>query len=98
MFTKLREQQLLTLSGGNDIQIEVQKVASSGRTKDFLKNLDIKGAITLAVTITSFLLALSYLDNTNANNLILVIIFSADGSNFTFDVCSCRKKSENYDK
>ena len=50
---------------------------ASGRTKDFLKNLDIKGAITLAVTITSFLLALSYLDNTNANNLILVIIFSA---------------------
>ena len=79
MFTKLREQQLLTLSGGNDIQVEVQKVASSGRAKDFLKNLDIKGAITLAVTITSFLLALSYLDNitTNTNNLILVIIFSA---------------------
>ena len=52
--------------------------SSSSRTEpvDFLKNLDIKGAITLAVTITSFLLALSYLDNINPNNLIPLIIFS----------------------
>lgn len=79
VFTKLREQQLLTLSGGTDNQVKVQKVASSRRTEDFLKNLDVKGAITLAITITSFLLALSYLDNitSNANNLILFIIFSA---------------------
>jgi MFS family permease len=79
VFTKLREQQLLTLSGGTDNQVKVQKVASRRRTEDFLKNLDVKGAITLAVTITSFLLALSYLDNitSNANNLILFILFSA---------------------
>jgi MFS family permease len=78
VFTKLREQQLLTLSGGTDNQVEIQKVANSRRRKDFLKNLDVKGAITLAVSITSFLLALSYLDNitSNANTLILVIIFS----------------------
>ena len=55
----------------------MQKAASSkSRTNNFIKNLDVKGAITLAVTITSFLLALSYLDNINSNNMIPLIIFS----------------------
>ena len=78
MFTKLREEQLISRSGGNDNHVEMQKVARSriDRTSNFINNLDVKGAIILAVTITSFLLALSYLDNINTNNLILLIIFS----------------------
>jgi MFS family permease len=77
VFTKLREEQLISRSGGNDNHVEMQKVASSrSRTSNFINNLDVKGAIILAVTITSFLLALSYLDNINTNNLILLIIFS----------------------
>ena len=78
VFTKLREEQLISRSGGsNNNDVEVQKVASSrSRTSNFIKNLDVKGAILLAITITSFLLALSYLDNINTNNLIPLIIFS----------------------
>jgi MFS family permease len=77
VFTKLREEQLISRSGGNDNHVEMQKVASSrSRTSNFIRNLDVKGAITLAVTITSFLLALSYLEDINSNNLIPLIIFS----------------------
>ena len=78
VFTKLREEQLISKNVGNDNHhVEVQKVAKSrSRTSNFIKNLDVKGAILLAVTITSFLLALSYLDNINTNNLIPLIIFS----------------------
>ena len=73
----LGEEQLISRSGGNDNHVGVQKVASSrSRTSNFIKNLDVIGAIVLAVTITSFLLALSYLDNINTNNLIPLIIFS----------------------
>jgi len=77
VFTKLREEQLIPQREGNDNHVEVQKAASSrSRTSNFIRNLDVKGAITLAVTITSFLLALSYLDNINSNNMIPLIIFS----------------------
>ena len=76
MFTKLHEEQWISQREGND-RVECKKLPSSkSRTNNFIKNLDVKGAITLAVTITSFLLALSYLDNINSNNMILLIIFS----------------------
>ena len=76
VFTKLHEEQWISQREGND-RVELQKAASSkSRTNNFIKNLDVKGAITLAVTITSFLLALSYLDNINSNNMIPLIIFS----------------------
>lgn len=47
-----------------------------GNTKYGSKNIDIKGAITLAITITSFLLVLTYLetgyDSSSANNSSLI--------------------------
>jgi MFS family permease len=77
VFTKLSEEQLISQSKGNDNHVQVQEAASSRRrTSNFIRNLDVKGAITLALTITSFLLALSYLEDINTNNLILIIVFS----------------------
>src|SRR5437867_2348253 len=77
VFTKIREEQLIPQREGNDSYVEVQKAANSrSGTSNFIRSLDVKGAITLAVTITSFLLALSYLEDININNLIPVIIFS----------------------
>jgi MFS family permease len=77
VFTKLSEEQLISQSKGNDNHVQVQEAASSrSRTSNFIRNLDVKGAITLALTITSFLLALSYLEDINTNNLILIIVFS----------------------
>jgi MFS family permease len=78
VFTKLREEQLIPQREGNDIPVEVQKAANSrSGLSNFIRNLDVKGAITLAVTITSFLLALSYLEDINSNNFIPLIIFSS---------------------
>jgi MFS family permease len=77
VFTKIREEQLISQRGGNVNHIVQQKAANSrSRTRNFIRNLDVKGAITLAVSITSFLLALSFLDNIQSNNLIPLIIFS----------------------
>jgi MFS family permease len=77
VFTKLHEEQLIPQRESNDNHVEVQKAANSrSGTSNFIRNLDVKGAITLAVTITSFLLALSYLEDINTNNLIPLIIFS----------------------
>ena len=78
VFTKLSEQQLLlSQTESNNNHVDVQKVASSrSKSSNFIKNVDVKGAVTLAVTITSFLLALSYLENINTNNWMPSIIFS----------------------
>lgn len=40
-------------------------------------SVDIKGAITLAVTIISFLITLQFLEKAGSNNLVEIIIFSA---------------------
>ena len=55
---------------------QVQITSRTARIR-FTNLVDIKGAATLAVTITFFLLALSYLENIgNPSNLIPLIIFS----------------------
>jgi MFS family permease len=77
VFTKVREEQLIPQREGNDSHVEVQKaVKSRSGTNNLIRKLDVKGAITLAVTITSFLLALSYLEDININNLIPLVVFS----------------------
>lgn len=67
VFTKLNQEQLQS-ERKRDEQIH---------SSTFTNLVDIKGAATLAVTITFFLLALSYLENiTNPSNLIPLISFS----------------------
>ena len=73
VFTKLNQEQLQS-----ERKSAEQLHITSRRTSNGFTNLvDIKGAATLAATITFFLLALSYLENIgNPSNLIPLIIFS----------------------
>lgn len=74
VFTKLNQEQLQSeRKSAEQVQHVISKTASSG----FTNLVDIKGAATLAVTITFFLLALSYLENiSNPSNLIPLTSFS----------------------
>ncbi|HZD82618.1 MAG TPA: MFS transporter [Nitrososphaeraceae archaeon] len=73
VFTKLNQEQLQSeRKSAKQVHI-ISKTASSR----FTNLVDIKGAVTLAVTISFFLLALSYLENiSNPSNLIPLISFS----------------------
>ena len=73
VFTKLNQEQL------QSERKSAEHLHTTSRTDSsrFTNLVDIKGAATLAVTITFFLLALSYLENiSNPSNLILLISFS----------------------
>ena len=73
VFTKLNQEQLQS-ERKRDEQIHI---ISRTDSSTFTNLVDIKGAATLAVTITFFLLALSYLKNiSNPSNLIPLISFS----------------------
>jgi MFS family permease len=73
VFTKLNQEQLQS----ERISAEQVHVISRTDSSRFANLVDIKGAATLAVTITSFLLALSYLENiSKPSNLIPLISFS----------------------
>ena len=73
VFTKLNQEQLQSERKSAE-QVHVISRTDSSR---FANLVDIKGAVTLAVTITFFLLALSYLENiSNPSNLIPLISFS----------------------
>jgi hypothetical protein len=75
VFTKLNQEQLQSEGRSTEQVHIVSRTDSSSR---FANLVDIKGAVTLAVTITFFLLALSYLENiSNPSNLIPLISFSA---------------------
>ncbi|MGA9842299.1 MAG: MFS transporter [Nitrososphaeraceae archaeon] len=73
VFTKLNQEQLQS-ERKNAEQVHI--ISRTARSR-FVNLVDIKGAITLAVTITFFLLALSDLENiSNPSNLIPLISFS----------------------
>ena len=73
VFTKLNQEQLQSKRKS----VEQVQIISRTASIRFTNLVDIKGAVTLAVTITFFLLALSYLENiTNPSNLIPLITFS----------------------
>ncbi|MGC2425686.1 MAG: hypothetical protein WA421_01515, partial [Nitrososphaeraceae archaeon] len=74
VFTKLNQEQLQSeRKSAGQVHI-ISRTDSSSR---FANLVDIKGAATLAVTITFFLLALTYLENiSNPSNLIPLISFS----------------------
>jgi MFS family permease len=73
VFTKLNQEQLHSERKSAE-QVNIISGTDSGR---FTNLVDIKGAATLAVTITFFLLAISYMENfSNPSNLIPLISFS----------------------
>jgi len=74
VFTKLNQEQLQSERKNAEQVHTISRTTSSSR---FVNLVDIKGAVTLAVTITFFLLALSDLENiSNPSNLIPLISFS----------------------
>jgi MFS family permease len=74
VFTKLNQEQLQSERKSAEQVDIISRTDSSSR---FANLVDIKGAATLAITITFFLLALSYLENiSNPSNLIPLISFS----------------------
>jgi hypothetical protein len=73
VFTKLNQEQLQSERKSAE-QVHIIGKTDSSRVANLV---DIKGAVTLAVTITSFLLSLSYLENISSpSNLIPLISFS----------------------
>jgi MFS family permease len=73
VFTKLNQEQLQS----ERKTAERVHIISRTDSSTFTNLVDIKGAATLAITITFFLLALSYLENiSNPSNLIPLISFS----------------------
>jgi len=76
VFTKLNQEQLQSERRKSAEQVHIISRTDSNSSR-FANLVDIKGAATLAVTITFFLLALSYLENiSNPSNLIPLISFS----------------------
>ncbi len=75
VFTKLNQEQLQS-ERKNAEQVQIHIISRTDRSR-FVNLVDIKGAVTLAVTITFFLLALSDLESiSNPSNLIPLISFS----------------------
>jgi MFS family permease len=72
VFTKLNQEQLQSERKSAE---QVHIISRTDNSSRFANLVDIKGAATLAVTITFFLLALSYLES-NPSNLIPFISFS----------------------
>jgi len=76
-FTKLNQEQLQSERKSAEQVQHIMGRTDSNSTSRFANLVDIKGAVTLAVAITFFLLALSYLENiSNLSNLIPLISFS----------------------
>jgi MFS family permease len=76
-FIHVRKDILLT---ENTITTNSSSSSSNNNTNNRKKlnnSVDIKGAITLAVTIISFLITLQFLEKAGSNNLVEIIIFSA---------------------
>jgi MFS family permease len=75
-FTHVRQDILLTENTNSF-------TSSSSISKDNLdtkqkisKSIDIKGAITLSITVTSFLITLQFLEKVGSNNIVQIIMFS----------------------
>jgi len=68
VFTKIGKEERLQVSA-NENESNILKPKASFSNKKLLSQIDIKGATTLSVTIISFLLALSYLENIHTSSI-----------------------------
>jgi MFS family permease len=74
-FTHVRQDILLTENTNSFTSGSISK-DSLGNKHKLSKSIDIKGAITLSITVTSFLITLQFLEKVGSNNIVQIIIFS----------------------
>jgi MFS family permease len=74
-FTHVRQDILLTENTNSFTSSSISEDNLDSKQK-ISKSIDIKGAITLSITVTSFLITLQFLEKVSSNNLIQIIIFS----------------------
>jgi MFS family permease len=76
-FTHVRQDILLT-ENANSFTSSSNSISkdSFGSKQKISKSIDIKGAITLSITVTSFLITLQFLEKVGSNNIVQIIIFS----------------------
>ena len=73
-FTHVRKDILLT-ENANTYTDDISKDSLDSKQK-ISKSIDIKGAITLSITVISFLITLQFLEKVGSNNLVQIIMFS----------------------
>ena len=74
-FTHVRQDILLTENTNSFTSNSISKDNLDSKQK-ISKSIDIKGAITLSITVTSFLITLQFLEKVGSNNIVQIIIFS----------------------
>ena len=74
-FTHVRKDILLTENTNSFTSNNISKDNLDSKQK-ISKSIDIKGAITLSITVTSFLITLQFLEKVGSNNIVQIIIFS----------------------
>jgi hypothetical protein len=74
-FTHVRQDILLTENTNSFTSSNISK-DNLGSKQKTSKNIDIKGAITLSITVTSFLITLQFLEKVGSHNIAQIIIFS----------------------
>jgi hypothetical protein len=74
-FTHVRQDILLTENTNSFTSSSVSKDSLDSKQK-LSKSIDVKGAITLSITVTSFLITLQFLEEVGSNNIVQIIIFS----------------------
>ena len=74
-FTHVRQDILLTENTNSFISSSISK-DNLGSEQKIDKSIDIKGAITLSITVTSFLITLQFLEKVGSHNIAQIIIFS----------------------
>jgi MFS family permease len=78
-FTHVRKDILLTenIKNANTYTRGINKSHNDFENKQKInKSIDIKGAITLSITVISFLLILQFLEKVGSNNLVQIMLFS----------------------
>ena len=74
-FTHVRQDILLTENTNSFTSSSISK-DNLGSEQKINKSIDIKGAITLSITVTSFLITLQFLEKVGSHNIAQIIIFS----------------------
>ena len=75
-FTHVRQDILLTENTNSFTSSSSISEDNFDTKQKISKSIDIKGAITLSITVTSFLITLQFLEEVGSNNILQIIIFS----------------------
>ena len=92
-FTHIRKDILLTENANTAYTDGIGKDSLDSKQK-ISKSIDIKGAITLSITVISFLVTLQFLEKVGSNNLTQIIIFSITSVVSLFLFITVEKKAQ----